>query len=114
MTVSYVRGLGKVVRSNGNVTFRSWRIGKGRAQQWKHFAAKETFRSDGKLCSRIGKGRAQQWKHFAAMETFRSDGKLCSRIGPKGRAQQWKHFAVTVSYVRGLGKVARSNGNISQ
>ena len=47
------------------------------------------------------------------METFRSDGKLCSRIG-KGRAQQWKHFAVTVSYVRGLGKVVRSNGNISQ
>ena len=73
----------------------------------------ETFRSDGKLCSRIGKGRAQQWKHFAAMEAFCSDGKLCSRIG-KGRAQQWKHFAVTVSYVRGLGKVVRSNGNISQ
>ena len=101
-------------------------------------AAMDTFRSDGKLCSRIGKGRAQQWKHFAvtvsyvrglteryvrsngpnrscaAMETFRSDGKLCSRIGPKGRAQQWKRFAVTVSYVRGLGKVVRSNGNISQ
>ena len=80
----------------------------------------ETFRSDGKLCSRIGKGRAQQWKHFAAMETFRSDGKLCSRIG-KGRAQQWKHFAAMetlrsdgMSYVRGLGKVVRSNGNISQ
>ena len=50
---------------------------------------------------------------MAAMATFRSDGKLCSRIG-KGRAQQWKHFAVTVSYVRGLGKVVRSNGNISQ
>ena len=73
----------------------------------------ETFRSEGKLCSRIGKGCAQQWKHFAAMETFCSDGKLCSRIG-KGRAQQWKYFAVTVSYVRGLGKVVRSNGNISQ
>ena len=29
-------------------------------------------------------------------------------------SQQWKHFAVTVSYVRGLGKVVRSNGNISQ
>ena len=52
----------------------------------------ETFRNDGKLCLRIGKGRAQQWKHFAAMEIFRSDGK----------------------YVRGLGKVVRSNGIISQ
>ena len=76
-------------------------------------AAMETFRSDGKLCSRIGKGRAQQWKHFAVTVSYvRGLGKVVRSNG--NISQQWKHFAVTVSYVRGLGKVVRNNGNISQ
>ena len=74
----------------------------------------ETFPSDGKLCSRIGKGRAQHWKHFAVTVSYvRGFGKVACSNG--NISQPWKYFSVTVSYVRGLGqKVVRSNGNISQ